>query len=110
MTYLFVRMNRAGAHGLFRGRLGVVAAERIREQLFDKSGTRATGPRCLCVRTNFVESEKFLRSDCLDDVALADPVATADFDRIGEQGNRIGAAPARIAEMRLPEQQVFAHF
>src|SRR5262249_29477712 len=104
----FVRVDRARAHRLLRRRLRVVAAERYAEQLLDEARARAARGGRFGVRTNLVEREQALRRDRLDDRALADSVAAADLGRVGQRRDAGRARDARVADVRLAEQQALA--
>src|SRR5690606_21536377 len=77
LPHLVVRMDRAAAHRLLRRRHGVVAAERVREELLDEARARTAGGGGLRVCADLVERGQFLRGDRRDDRALRDAVAAA---------------------------------
>ena len=56
-----------------------------------------------------VEREQLLFADRLDDGALADAVAAADFGGVAHRGDRILAGVAAVAEIGRAEHQPLAH-
>ncbi|MCY1220466.1 hypothetical protein D9M72_324810 [compost metagenome] len=99
----------AGAHRLHGGRI-VAVAERQRHQLLDKAGAGAAGGGRLGMGAHVVERGQALGPDRLDNLALADAVAAADF-RIIRQGcngrHRVQRRPSLIG---LAKDQRVAHF
>ena len=89
----------ARAHRLDLRRGRIVAAEREGENLLDQTGAGAARRRCLGVGTHVVDREQFLFADRLDDRALADAVASADFRVVAHGSDRILAAMAAVAEI-----------
>jgi hypothetical protein len=109
LAHLAVRVVGAAAHRLvLRVRRHVGTADGGGKDLLDEAGAGAAGAGGLGVLAYLVEREQALRLDRLDDAALADAVAAADFGFVGH-GCRMGfAGMADVTHVVLAEHQVVA--
>ena len=102
-SHLVVRVVGTGAQGFFPGRVGVIAAQRIGQQLLDQGGARATGTRGLGVGAHVFQGEQFLFRYGVHDVAFAYPVTAADFHVVAHGRHGIGAPVTGVTQVRLTE-------